>query len=86
MPEWRDDAPEVPPWLTFYLNAWQEVSTDRAYTFGTPLPIPYSRIRGYANDYGIRGEDFEYFLALMRGADRAWLDTQQERREREQKK
>lgn len=65
------DKPELMVGLSFYLEAFQRLSTDRICSDGHIGPIPYSSIRNYALDYGIDIEDFE---SHIRALDSAFIE------------
>ncbi len=51
------------PWMSFYLNAFTELSTCRR---SPEMPIPWEAIDSYARRYNFTGLDYDQFLGLVR--------------------
>ncbi len=77
MPE--DAEPEE--WHGQLWRAWDALRYDRTYLpmGGGELPVFFSSIDGYAQRYGIAGQDFDEFLILFRAIDDEWLTWCSER-------
>lgn len=61
--------------LWMYLTAFNRLMHDRHYgAFGGYTSIHYSSLSAYARDFGITGEDFDTFLAMMAELDREYLE------------
>lgn len=61
------------PHLTFYWNAFYNLSSDRQRGFGAG-PIPWSSIDRYAIRYQVdQPEQFELFVRLVRAMDSVFL-------------
>lgn len=58
------------------------MNSDRQFIAGmdraVPLPIPFSSMDRYARRVAIEGEDFEYFVAMIRMMDKVVLDHARE--------
>lgn len=61
------------PWMQFYLNAFYELSTDRAASLDGVSPIPAWSIRAYAQDVRYAKQDFQDFRAVIRIMDAHYL-------------
>ncbi len=62
------------PFYQLYWRAWAAIRHDRQYgAFSGESRISYSVIRQYAADHHISGDDFQTFIAAMRGIDEEWL-------------
>jgi hypothetical protein len=73
-----DYVPE--DWHGLYWDAWNILRYDRHYgAMGGQGPIPYLTISRYAEDHGIRGEDFWLFRTMMDALDSEWLKNVAER-------
>jgi hypothetical protein len=59
--------------LQFLWNAFWELTTDRALGFGGEGRIPSMAIRSFAKEHGITGNDFPWFLAVIREMDAEYL-------------
>lgn len=68
--------------LLFEWSAFLDLSTDRQSGFGVG-PIGWTAIDRYAQRYGLAGDEFARFAALMRAMDLAYLDWQQKKTEAE---
>lgn len=55
--------------MGFYLTAFFELSTERPPSLGGIMPIPWSKIRDYADRVNLQGLDYEAFLSIMRIMD-----------------
>jgi hypothetical protein len=59
--------------LQFYWLAFNDLTSERQIGMGIG-PIPYSALRAYATEYGIRGHDeFDYFRWLLQAMDNHYL-------------
>jgi hypothetical protein len=68
----EDIAPDIGP-FSFYLQAFQELSTCRTSGFGLS-PIPFTAIVDYSKIYEV--EDFNEFLYFIRLMDNKFLDLE----------
>lgn len=58
-----------------YLTHFWRLSTDRPAGFGGVLPIPWSSISRYAEQYGFASEvDYDSFVAIISRLDNAYLE------------
>jgi hypothetical protein len=71
VPQALADRPSLREHLDLYLDAFYTLSQHRAHSMGGLLPIPFSEIRCYADEYGLESRDmrerlFTYVAALDR--------------------
>lgn len=59
--------------LTFEWSAFRSLSSDRQAGFAIG-PIPWSSIDRFAMRYGIDGDEFDRFVALMQAMDGAYRE------------
>ncbi|WP_312222565.1 phage tail assembly chaperone [Rhizobium rhizoryzae] len=72
-------------WDGYLWRAWNALKFDRNYPgMGGETPISYTAYARYADDHGIRGEEFEFFLKMMQAIDDEWLSWRAEQRRREE--
>jgi hypothetical protein len=64
--------PDLDLTLQFEWAAFGALSTDRPVGMGRG-PIPWGSIDRYADRYGITGDDFDRFCALIRALDAVYL-------------
>lgn len=68
----------------FYTQAFWELSTERQIGMGLG-PIPASRIKAYAADYGLEPDVAEVFKVVVREMDSVYLSWSAEEGERKRK-
>lgn len=73
--------PELGLTETWYYQEFQELSRDRGYIEGSPLPLTTSQIHAYWEIFDY--EDFENFYRVMRILDSVWIKKVTERRNKE---
>ena len=66
--------PEILPQHQLYMEAFNELSTERQIGMGVG-PIPRSAIRAYAQELGIVGDEFEHFHRIIRLVDNDYLQA-----------
>lgn len=71
----------LPPALSFYIDAFWEVSTERQIGMGEG-PIPRSAVTGFAVDAGIEGERRSRFRHLIRAMDATYMKHRADARAR----
>lgn len=71
-PDWYLDEPELGEHDDFFLEAFGELSTERAPGFDSLGQIPWSKIRDYANEAGLEGDVASAFRAIIREMDNAY--------------
>lgn len=64
--------PEIPPWHSFYWEAFHALSTERQIGMGVG-PIPRSYIIAYAAEQDLLGDAAEHFLDIIRRIDVEYL-------------
>lgn len=80
LPEWYINQPQIEPFDYFYMEAFQELSTERQMGMGLG-PIPNSKIKEYASDCGfdvLLRDAFIFIIRAMDNAFLAWYNKQQE--------
>ena len=55
------------PWMSFYIESFSELSTDRPANFGSISPIPRRAIDEFAREYDVPLADFRYIIREMDG-------------------
>lgn len=73
-PRWFTDVPDAGPMDEFYLSAFWDLSTTRGIGFA-PGPIPWNRIRDYAEYVGLDKDVGFAFAAVIRRLDVHYLDV-----------
>ena len=72
--------PELRAGLWVYSHAFRELSTCRQIGFGHG-PIPWLAIRAWCVDWGFDGDEYEYFVAMIRAMDNAFLEYVNKKKE-----
>lgn len=72
VPDRVTNAPRLQAHLGFYLDAFNDLTTERA-VIPNFDPIPWSAIVAYAGFYGLCGDACDDLLYLIRRADNAYL-------------
>jgi hypothetical protein len=75
LPDKIKNKPEVKLGLELYWKAFQDLSSDRDIGMGVG-PIPWSSMNEWGARNHIRGDDFERFVAVLRGMDSIYMDKQ----------
>lgn len=65
------DKPLLSRTQAYYATCFAEVSRDRRYTEGGPLPLSTGEIRTYWEAFSL--PDFDDFYHWMTGIDRIWM-------------
>lgn len=80
-PQALQTKPPLPLHLGFYYEAYLALSRARGLTMGGVLPIVFSEITNWANEYRIRGEDQRdrliFFVQSLDQAYMAFLEAKQ---------
>lgn len=76
LPESIRDAPDLLPGLDLYYEAFQRLTTSRAFGMGAVGPIPYSAISGYCKDEGFVGEERSDIFYHVERLDAAYMEWQ----------
>lgn len=79
MPAALDAAPDLPPGLDWYVEAFLALASCRPQGMAGPGPIPWTALDRYAQRHGIAGAEFEIFEVLIAALDSAWLGWRAER-------
>lgn len=80
LPEDIENAPELNDGLMFYLQAFNNLTTERHHGMGI-MRIPWSRIEQYAHSEGLDSaerRDFHYIIRTVDDAFCEWLDKKAE--------
>jgi len=72
LPDKIANKPQLIGGLELYWKAFVELSSDRAISMAEG-PIPWSSMNSWALRHGIYGNDFDRFVAVVRGVDEAYL-------------
>lgn len=81
LPQWYLERPKKRREDVFWLHAFDELSTTRAFGMG-PGPIPWTAIREYVDRLGNHDPDFFFvFKACIRALDSEWRDWSEKQRE-----
>ncbi|HEX2242744.1 MAG TPA: hypothetical protein VHK27_05740 [Gammaproteobacteria bacterium] len=64
-----DEAPDLREDLSFYLQAYHELSTVRPVAFSGIAPLPYDKVIEYAERHKLDEEEFEDFCEIINGLD-----------------
>lgn len=73
IPEWAQNAPEIPLGSDLVFEAYQDLSSCRSYGWG-PGPIPWTAVRDYARASGVDDDDYPDFATLIRMLDFEYLN------------
>ncbi len=65
------DAPELMPGLSLYFDGFVTLMSDRG-----EMGIYWSSMRQYCADYGITGEQREYFYDIVKELDKVFMTYQ----------
>jgi hypothetical protein len=87
LPDWYLDEPERGQDGAFYLSAFWDLHTCRHMGF-SPGPIPWNRIKEYADFVGLDRQNAFAFTAIIRLMDNAytkWSDGERETAEKDAK-
>lgn len=68
------DQPEIPIGYLFYWNAFSELSSERQIGMGIG-PIPRSKIREFAAEYGLCSDAEEFFYNVIRAMDTEYISS-----------
>ncbi|MGY5812003.1 hypothetical protein ACXHXG_30425 [Rhizobium sp. LEGMi198b] len=61
-------------WHGLYFRAWEDLRFDRFYgALGGEAPISYLAISRYAEDHGLRDEEFAQFKRFLQAIDAEWI-------------
>ncbi|NTJ46515.1 hypothetical protein G6K93_05740 [Agrobacterium rhizogenes] len=61
-------------WHGLYFRAWEDLRFDRFYgAMGGEAPISYVAMSRFAEDHGIRGEEFAQFRRFLQAIDAEWI-------------
>ncbi|NTJ83371.1 hypothetical protein G6M50_36920 [Agrobacterium rhizogenes] len=61
-------------WHGLYFRAWEDLRFDRFYgAMGGETPISYLAISRFAEDHGIRAEEFAQFKHFLQAIDAEWI-------------
>ncbi len=74
-PRWIVEKPELKLGLEFYWKAFWELATCRHVAQGAEGPIPWLAMQAYANQFEIRGEEFDRFILILKHMDTEYLKT-----------
>lgn len=78
------EEPFLEPRDAFFLRAFKELSTCRQIGMG-PGPIPWDKIIAYGERAGLDEEMLEAFVLIMRQMDGAYLEWQEEERDKKER-
>ena len=81
LPDVIANKPQLVGGLELYWKAFVELSSDRAISMAEG-PIPWSSMNMWALRHGIFGDDFDRFVAVIRGLDEAYLQKQNKSRKK----
>lgn len=84
IPDSVQNAPQLAPGLEFYYEAFKTLSTTRSYGMGVG-PIPWTAMHQYFVAYGLPGDLFDDFVALLVYLDNEYIKWQTERTKQETK-
>lgn len=73
VPDSIKNKPQVPVGLEFVWRAFWELSTDRDLGMAEG-PIPWTAMNDYAYRYGLMGDDFDYFVLLLKAMDSVYIE------------
>jgi hypothetical protein len=77
LPEFIENAPQLYPWLEFWWEAYQDLSTTRQAGFGGAYPISWLAISHYAEALGYDADQTDelfYFISIMDREFLAWYE------------
>lgn len=74
LPNAIQNAPDLLPGLDLYYDGFVALTSCRNSMFAGEGPIPWLVMRDYCNDYGIVGEQKEYFFLMLGHMDNAYLE------------
>ena len=74
IPDKIQKAPELQVGLELFLEAFQVLTTCRGAMYGSEGPIPWTAMREYCNEYGIEGEERDYFYEVISHMDNTYLN------------
>lgn len=63
----------------WYWKAFGELSTDRPSSMGGVTAIPFSAIRGYADEYQLTQSERDVFFRVIRALDNRYREHERER-------
>lgn len=69
-----ENAPELLLGLQLYMTGFTVLTSCRGANYGSEGPIPWDAMRTYCVEYGINGEQRQYFYEMLSEMDRAYLD------------
>ena len=72
-PKWIEEKPELKFGLEFYWKAFWDLATCRQIAHGAEGPIPWTAMKEYANQFDIRGIEFDRFSAVLKILDSKYL-------------
>ncbi len=81
LPDMIANKPELGAGLELYWKAFVELSSDRQISMAEG-PIPWISINMWACRHGIFGDDFDRFVAVIRGLDEAYLKKQSKKKKK----
>lgn len=79
-----EKKPELTLYQTWLVTEFGQLSRDRRYTDGGPLPLHTGAIHKYYEAFKMQDIGFENFYAWMTTIDSIWLDQVAKRRKKEQ--
>jgi hypothetical protein len=85
VPEKVANAPSLLPGLDFFYTAFLQLCTCRAIGFSVG-PIPWTAVSEYARRHQLIDDDFETFAVVLKRLDSVYLDHQDKKRQKDQKK
>lgn len=86
MPEWYYEKPEETAIDSFFIRAFEDLSTCRPFSSNGIGPIPWPNIIGYALYNNLNEINMEYFTSVIRNMDGLYLDDLEKKREAEIKR
>ncbi len=73
VPDKIKNTPTLSMGLHMYWKAFQDLSSDRDVGMGIG-PIPWSAMSAWADRNGIRGDNFERFVTIIKGMDTVFVE------------
>lgn len=70
LPDWAVDAPEVPEAMFWYIQAYWQLDSCRAWAEHTPKAIPWTAILQYAEYHNA---DFDVLLPIIHAMDSEYI-------------
>ena len=85
LPDWYLDEPPIIPSDSFYLDAFDSLSTTRQMGMSGPGPIPWNQVLAFATDVGFDEEMIVIFKDVIKSMDIAYLNWAAESSKRHSK-